>query len=126
MNFLEMTLYVNEKTNLESLEMLFMLGWSFWHRRNKWIHESKLWEPQVSIAHALSLRKGFKDTLSISNNQLRKYGHWNRPVEGYMKLNVDGVVIFDQNKVCIGLILRNTYGKTRLAASLPKEGIKTP
>lgn len=93
MNFMEMTLQVNEETKLESLKMFFMLGWSFWHKRNKRIHESKLREPQVSIAHALSLYKGFKVTMSKST-QLRHFGYWTRPPEGYIRLNVDRTMFF--------------------------------
>lgn len=62
----------------------------------------------------------------MSTYQLRQCGHWNRPPEGFIKLNINGTVFFDQNKVGVGLILRNEKGKTLLAASLPEEGIKSP
>lgn len=40
-----------------------------------------------------------------------------------MKLNVDGALLFNQNKMEIGLILRDANGETQMEASIPKEGI---
>lgn len=58
-----------KKTNSESLELFFMMLWSFWHRWNKWIiHDiNTLCEPRMFIAHAVSLRKGYKEALAMSN-----------------------------------------------------------
>lgn len=65
----------------------------------------------------------FKDTISISTCQ-RLFGHWARSFEGFIRLNVDEVVFFNQNKVGVGLILRNEHGQTLLAASLLEERLK--
>lgn len=43
-----------------------------------------------------------------------------------MKLNIDGALFVDRNKMEIGLIMLDAQGETRLEASLSKERISSP
>lgn len=49
MSFVEIVLFVNENGAWEELEVFFMMSWSFWHKRNKWIHNKINCDPRQSI-----------------------------------------------------------------------------
>lgn len=59
------------------------------------MHDNMLCEPRMFVAHVLSLLKGYKEIFSLSNTLLRQHGHWKRPPDEYMKLNVDGTLFFN-------------------------------
>lgn len=94
MYFMEMAIQVNELSDLEALELFFLLAWTFWHRRNRWIHEHDCSDPRVSIAHALSMHKYYKESFPTPSSLLRRIGQWKRPPDDFLKLNVDGGIVF--------------------------------
>lgn len=49
MSFVEIVLFVNENGAQEELEVFFMMSCSFWHERNKWIHNKINCDPRQSI-----------------------------------------------------------------------------
>lgn len=95
-----------------------MLAWSFWFRRNKWIHDKKLIHSNESINRALSLSKSYKAKLPLTASQVRKTCTWTPPPPSFLKLNVECTLFFNNNKSRLGMILRDEARRTKLAGSI--------
>lgn len=113
-------LAMNERVSSTTLKDLFMISWSFWHRCNKWVQEQILYHTSLSLKHALSVSKKFKELRVIPESQLRSQLNWCPPPK-YYKLNVDGV-LFDNHKVGIDMIFWDIEGVPQLLACVVENG----
>lgn len=57
---MEMAMRVKDRGSIESLEMFFILTWSYWYQRNKWVHDKICLHPSMTIENDLSLHKCYK------------------------------------------------------------------
>lgn len=69
MTIVEIARVIFERANSEHLENVFVLAWSFWHRRNKRIHEKCSIHPYDSVDFTLSLFKNYKTTTTLPTVQ---------------------------------------------------------
>ncbi|CAI9757430.1 unnamed protein product [Fraxinus pennsylvanica] len=108
------------------LEELFLCLWGMWYRRNKFIFEQKIFNPQMAIDYALTIAGEYK----CSNKQRQQGTHrregWNAPPEGVLKLNVDGALFEDQCRYETGMVLWDATGKMIFSASKPERGSMDP
>jgi len=71
------------------------------------IYEQSKENPEAVINHALSLQH---PTLSISNIPgLKPTPCWNAPPSCFFKLNVDGTMFYDYQKVGVGAVVRDEH-----------------
>ncbi|XP_042983365.1 uncharacterized protein LOC122312778 [Carya illinoinensis] len=62
--------------------------------------------------------QAYKDVRdATSRQQLQQLTKWQAPLEGFLKVNVDGAIFADQRKAGIGVVLRDTNGAILMAAS---------
>lgn len=74
--------------------------------------------PSYAIEHTLTLQIRFKELRVTSHATKRKIGKWLKPLVNLLKLNLDGALFFDHQKVRIGMVLLNKLGALCFAASL--------
>lgn len=110
--FMSFVTIVKEQVSLEILEIFCMLVWSFQFCQNKWIHEKSCIHVELPIEHALSTYKQFQELQTIPSSQLRLHVKWSLPPSGYHKVNVNGALFFDHNKVGIRIIIWDSMGTT--------------
>lgn len=78
------------------LTAFFLITWSLWGRRNKWLFEKNKVEPRRAIKQGLSLQTFFNDYNAPLTKELHHVGCWRPPNQGTFKLNTDNVTFFDQ------------------------------
>ena len=58
---------------------------------------------------------------AISDQNLASQEHWNCPPAGWFKVNVDAAVKIDNQRVGLGIVIRNSEGKLITAAIKPSK-----
>ncbi|KAG2726715.1 hypothetical protein I3760_01G126500 [Carya illinoinensis] len=102
----------------EDLSVFFSLAWSFWFRRNKFVHEQLVIPPRRSADEALVMVRRFSQ-IHVPLRDLRLHYKWKAPSPGWLKLNVDGVVLSNLGRSGLGAVLRDHTGKVLMAVSQP-------
>ncbi|KAG6697711.1 hypothetical protein I3842_09G215400 [Carya illinoinensis] len=100
----------------EDLSVFFSLAWSFWFRRNKFVHEQIVIPPRQSTDHALVMVCRFSQ-IHTPLRDLWLHYKWKAPSPGWLKLNVDGVAFSDLGRSGVGVVLRDHTGKVLMAVS---------
>ncbi|KAG2717700.1 hypothetical protein I3760_03G188300 [Carya illinoinensis] len=126
MRLMEIMTQVIEKGHKEDLELLVMISWSFWYRRNQMVHEGKTPAPTEVIEHAISLLKLYQDMQTIPEKKSYSQLQWKKPPPNGLKLNVDGAIFKEQYRAGVGIILRDTNGDVLLAASKKESMVNDP
>lgn len=60
-NFMETARQILKDRNPTDLEIFLAVVWSFWYRRNKWIHEKEHIYTSTTAEYVLSLLQFFKE-----------------------------------------------------------------
>lgn len=76
---------------------------------------------EESFECAVSVSSKFQETKRLGNNPIQKT--WEPPPLGVYKLNVDGTLFFDTQKVGIRFIVRDHIGKVKLVANIAKKDV---
>ncbi|CAI9765177.1 unnamed protein product [Fraxinus pennsylvanica] len=113
----EKALVFCEKKEFSKLDVFFMLIWSFWFRRNKYVHEQIRLDPRKIADKALGLLASFNSARKTNCVQIRKYFKWSPPDINFLKLNVDGATFKELDRVGIGVVLKHYSGKVIMAMS---------
>lgn len=106
------------------MELIFALCWSIWHSRNLFIFKSKKEDSQLSVAGAEAIVQSYKRIQMpmlqvILNQNAASHKHWKCPPVGWFKVNVDAVIMIDQQRVGLGIVIINSKGKLIAAAIKP-------
>ncbi|XP_042988759.1 uncharacterized protein LOC122316293 [Carya illinoinensis] len=86
----------------------------------------ELLSPWIAVNSALSLYNSFTDLSSSIAIDVRKACKWQPPQEGFLKLNVDGVVFLELKKASIGLVLRDSKGAVVMAVTFLEREVDEP
>ncbi|XP_042965942.1 uncharacterized protein LOC122299620 [Carya illinoinensis] len=125
--FIDLINHVHNKGTTEELQFFCLIAWSFWYRRNRKIHDLVVLPIKQVVDHALSVQSSFVSCSQQKNpDHIKLNGLWSPPPEGFLKLNVDGALFFDQKKAGIGAVLRDGRGEVILAASKMECYIEEP
>lgn len=76
--------------------------------------------------YALSLHKGYKEAQGKPMKQIEKQCRWSPLAADSVRLNVDGAVFMDQQKTCVGIILRDSQCEVLMATSKKEFEVKDP
>ncbi|CAI9756749.1 unnamed protein product [Fraxinus pennsylvanica] len=106
-----------ENNEVSKLDTFFMLLWSFWFRRNKYVHEQLWLDPRKIADNALGMLESFNKARKTNCAQIRKHFKWTPPDLNFLKLNVDGATFQELEKARIGAVLRDSFGKVIMAMS---------
>ena len=113
-DFMDVWSRVSELSSLKAPALFSTMCWAFWNRRNK----LRVHKPTEKLDRIAFFAKGyleeFRDcqtNLSSSpkpntNPQVR----WEKPRQGYHKINYDGAIFNNLNKARIGVVVRDHEG----------------
>lgn len=102
------------------------IGWSLWIRIKLKAHEGKNIEPCEAFKSILSMLRNFQGNCLLNNPLQQEGTKWEPPPIGSVKLNVDGVLFLDIQKVGIGFICLDHVGKVVLATSIVVGNVGEP
>lgn len=60
-NFFELAMWMRNHRKMDELTSFFIIAWSLWGRRNKWIFEKLLVDPKTTIEQGLSTQALFTE-----------------------------------------------------------------
>ncbi|XP_042950144.1 uncharacterized protein LOC122282259 [Carya illinoinensis] len=125
--FIDLINHVHNKGTTEELQFFCLIAWRFWYRRNRKTHDLVVLPIKQVVDHALSVQSSFVSCSQQKNpDHIKLNGLWSPPPEGFLKLNIDGALFFDQKKAGIGAVLRDGRGEVILAASKMECYIEEP
>lgn len=73
---------------------------------------------RTSIDNAQMVQRLHRDCTNNYDSNIHHKCNWKPPAEDFVKLNVDGAIFFNPQKVGIGAIFRDNKGDIIMAASL--------
>ncbi|XP_042950059.1 uncharacterized protein LOC122282170 [Carya illinoinensis] len=107
---------VMEKGRLGDLEKVFFIAWGMWYRTNQQIFEHKTIQPNMAIDKTLSIATEYKEVRDVRHPRKTQ-------CSCALKLNVDGAIFEDQEKVGVAMLLRNDRGLVLFSASKMENGV---
>lgn len=114
---MEIISQVKARSKAEDLEFSFMIAWSLWYRRNKFLHEDLAQPPQAELEQDISSLKAYQEAHMCLDRTTLPHLGWMKPPPRVLKLNVDGASFKDQHKAGVGIILRDFEGEVIPAIS---------
>lgn len=85
-------------TRYQCLNKFLAIAWSQWNRRNKWLYDNNESHPSLAFEFALAMQQSFSTLWCQPSSTNRSLGKWSKPLANFLKLNVDGVLFFDQKR----------------------------
>lgn len=92
-------------------------------RRNKMQMESTLVQCKQAADHAISMYKAYNEVQLASSRNIRVIYQWQKPPDGFVKINVDGAIFEDIKKAGVGVILRDAIGRVVMAATKREDDV---
>ncbi|KAL9440996.1 hypothetical protein AB3S75_019634 [Citrus x aurantiifolia] len=121
---LSLLLALADRRSKTEMELIVALCWSIWHSRNLFIFKNKKEDFQLSVARAEAIVQSYKriqmpQLQAISYQNLASHKHWKCLPAGWFKVNVDAAIKIDNQRVGLGIVIRNSEGKLITAAIKP-------
>jgi ribonuclease HI len=115
----------------EEMEFFAVIIRSIWFRRNKVVHGGEFIPPKQIIQEAQKAQKEFyqanaKDGVVDSQQRPKECTHWCPPVQGIYKVNWDAALDSTNNRMGIGIIVRDYLGMVIAAKSYTMRFISEP
>ena len=124
---------MQETLSKKDFQKLLIICWAIWGARRKALHEDLFQSPLSTFTFVSKFMDdmelaGFsedsKTTKTIGNKQPTP--KWIPSPEGFLKFNVDGVVVRSENKGAIGVICRDSSGNYVAASAMVINGLVDP
>ena len=121
---LSLLLALADRRSKTDMELIVALCWRIWHSRNLFIFKNKKENFQLSVAGAEAIAQSYKriqmpQLQAFSDQNLASHKHWKCPPAGWFKVNVDATIKIDNQRVGLGIVIRNSEGKFITAAIKP-------
>lgn len=124
-NFPKIVSWISHYENEDELAKIACIVWSFLKRRNLKVHEGNI-KPYETFELALSVLRNYQASWLMKNPPQQKGTNLKPPPIGSFKLNVDGALFFDIQKVCVGFICSDHERRVVLAASIAERNVREP
>ncbi|KAF5479796.1 hypothetical protein F2P56_000588 [Juglans regia] len=118
---------------MEKLEEMVVLFRRVWLRRNEFVFEKKLSCPKYLVKGSLESLFEFKATQSLTkqgvkrnNNNARIAMRWERPENGWVKVNWDAALNLKERRMGAGIIVRDEKGEALVAMCDQKTNVDSP
>ncbi|KAG5514952.1 hypothetical protein RHGRI_036102 [Rhododendron griersonianum] len=103
---------ISEVDSQDGKAIASLICWSIWKNRNQDLFEGQQWEPLVVYEKAMLAWKEFKVTCDLLEQRAPPFSSpctqiWQSPLEGYIKLNVDGALNSQDGNGGVGFVARN-------------------
>lgn len=126
-DFLQVAEHFFHKCDRETLQMFVITARKIWFRRNTWLHEGKFEHPNMLVQSA---QRAVEEIQSLHQSREESptgiMEKWQKPEEGWLKLNCDAACDHQQGYMGMGVILRNHTGQVMAARSSTKMGFFEP
>ena len=105
----------------KSLELLAYTTWTIWNQRNKVRLNLQACPLHHVAEQTAELLAQYRANTEASGMQVRSNGNggnrWKALQAGFMKVNFDGAVFDDANKLGVGVVVRDSYGAVLASCS---------
>lgn len=79
--------------------------------------EITLAQYKQAAEHAISMYKAYNEVRLASPRSIRTVYQWQKPPDGFVKMNVDGAIFEDIRKASVGVLLQDAIGGVLIAAT---------
>ncbi|KAK3222532.1 hypothetical protein Dsin_009557 [Dipteronia sinensis] len=111
-SFLDFVLVCRESVRIEVFELLCVIWWRVWQRRNQVLHGKYTFPIYDIYDWAISLMKDFRDSNFIegssSMRMIQAVPRWIPPLQGSFKINTDAAVCVRDKVSGIGVVIRDS------------------
>ncbi|KAM6548368.1 hypothetical protein CsatB_020044 [Cannabis sativa] len=114
----------------DAIEEVLMIRWSIWKACNNivWNNKTSTVAEVVSMAHQVLGQWKFAQScrfepLHLSSNNSSSSDYWTKPLEGMIKINVDGATFKADNSYGTSFIVRDSNGAVIFASSSYSNGL---
>ncbi|KAL5555315.1 hypothetical protein UlMin_037551 [Ulmus minor] len=117
----ELLLSTNDCLKTEELELLCILMWRFWFRRNKWKHEKQWLDDESCLSWARQHLSDFQHFHNKTYHSPVKIPPkpWEAPVMGTIKINTDAAWCSQKKKFGLGAVIRDSAGSVLASVATP-------
>ncbi|KAK3207114.1 hypothetical protein Dsin_021160 [Dipteronia sinensis] len=115
-SFLDFVISFSVKVNVQDFEILCIMWWHVWQRRNNVLHgqlllpDSDIWEWAISFMHDF---QEFNKIKLQGQHVTRPSERWQSPQEGVFKINIDAATRVRDGTSGIGVVIRDSHGHVR-------------
>ncbi|KAH9727241.1 rnase h domain-containing protein [Citrus sinensis] len=92
-----------KKLTKSDIEVMVAICWTIWFGRNKFLFEGKKMEPLLTISRAEAMVEAYRRQV------------WSPPPDNTFKVNVDAAVNFERQKAGLGVVIRDSCNKVKVA-----------
>ncbi|KAL5543309.1 hypothetical protein UlMin_007093 [Ulmus minor] len=120
-DFKEYLFFANDSLSLDNLELLCILLWRIWFRRNKWIHKHIWLDDDSCYFWARQHLADFLEANCKKEESSKKEvaTPWQAPKVGEVKINSDAAWCRKQKKFGLGSVIRDHTGKVLGSVATP-------
>ncbi|XP_060974729.1 uncharacterized protein LOC133039791 [Cannabis sativa] len=104
--------------NMRLVEEGVMVSWAIWNARNEMLWNGKscsaadvVWLARTTLRQWKCAQSKRLDSISLSSNRTDTRERWSKPTAAQLKINVDGTVFKDTNKIGTGFVARDCNGR---------------
>ncbi|KAH9717652.1 reverse transcriptase domain-containing protein [Citrus sinensis] len=120
-DMLEIMVEMTKKLTKSDIEVMVAICWTIWYGRNKFLFEGKKMEPLLTISRAEAVVEAYRRVKQPPLDPEAKYSSknqqvWSPPPDNTFKVNVDAAVNFDRQKAGLGVVIRDSSNKVKVAA----------
>lgn len=120
---------VFERCNREQCGLFVLICWSLWNKRNKWLWQWVNMSVFGTKASALNLLAAWKKAQAVetkANRGLQGRQQWEKPAEGWIKVNVDAALFEENGGTGVASVARDAAENFLKARSSWFEGLRVP
>ncbi|XP_038990668.1 uncharacterized protein LOC120113659 [Hibiscus syriacus] len=92
---------------------IFLCTMNVWNNRNSFVHSDRLQSAWLLVTNAKILHQDYLRAISMGMNKQRSTNiviRWTPPLEGVIKVNVDGPFVAERRLSAIGVVARDKCG----------------
>ncbi|KAH9751892.1 putative reverse transcriptase/RNA-dependent DNA polymerase [Citrus sinensis] len=120
-DMLEIMVEMAKKLTKSDIEVIVAIYWTIWYGRNKFLFEGKKMEPLLTISRVEAVVEAYRRVKQLKLEPEAKYCSknqqvWSPPPDNTFKVNVDAAVNFDRQKAGLGVVIRDSCNKVKVAA----------
>ncbi|KAL5552054.1 hypothetical protein UlMin_002230 [Ulmus minor] len=120
-NMKELLLSASDCLKTEELELMCILMWRFWFRRNKWKHEKQWLDDEACLGWARQHLSDYQQFHSKTYHSPAKIPPkpWEAPVMGTVKVNTDAAWCSQKKKFGLGAVIRDSTRSVLASVATP-------
>ncbi|KAL5816014.1 hypothetical protein ACOSQ3_024392 [Xanthoceras sorbifolium] len=120
---LDVLIYYKRLLRLEEFQVLLVVLWRIWFRRNAFLHGSRVGKDEELLQWCQSyLSEVFSATVKVLPAAVSRCASWLSPTVEWFKLNTDAALMSSKKTAFLGVVVRDSLGFVLLVAVKPVVG----